>query len=100
MYSYTRIIELVFKYMSRGKLDSKTVLLGESLSKKIKSEREKLKLSQSQLSNISSVPLDTLRSIENGRIITPSVFIADNLVKALRGNLDKWLKEIRIQNGL
>jgi len=86
--------------MSRGKLDPKTVLLGESLSKKIKKERERLQLSQSQLSNISSVPLDTLRSIENGRIITPNVFIADNLVKALRGNLDKWLKEIRIQNGL
>lgn len=81
--------------MSRSKLDSETIKLGASFSLRIKRERERLELSQSELSNISKVPLDTLRSIESGRIVTPSVFIADSLVKALKGNLDKWLREIR-----
>ena len=84
--------------MARNKLDAQTLKLGISLSRKIKKERERLSLSQSQLSDISNVPLDTLRSIENGRIRTPNVFIADSLVKALKGNLDKWLREIRSQS--
>lgn len=86
--------------MSRNKISDVTKRMGVSFSNKIKFERERLAMSQSKLSDLSKVPLDTLRSIENGRIYTPNVFIADSLVKALKGNLDKWMKEIRGEHGL
>lgn len=84
--------------MSRKEIDPQTEKMGKSFSDKIKLERRKRDLSQSELSSISRVPLDTLRSIENGRIKTPNVFIADRLVTALRGNLNKWLSEIKREN--
>lgn len=84
--------------MSRKEIDPQTEKMGKSFSDKIKLERKKRELSQSELSSISRVPLDTLRSIENGRIKTPNVFIADRLVTALKGNLNKWLSEIKREN--
>ena len=100
MYRNTRIIKLVLLYMSRKEIDPQTEKMGKSFSDKIKLERKKRELSQSELSSISRVPLDTLRSIENGRIKTPNVFIADRLVTALKGNLNKWLSEIKRENEL
>ncbi len=54
-------------------------------------EREKLSLSQSQMSLLTGIPVDTIRSIENGRILAPGLFTAADLVHALDGNLDQWI---------
>ena len=55
-------------------------------------ERQDKKLGQSKLSDRSNVPLDTLRSIENGRVLSLGLFIAADLVYALNGRLDDCLK--------
>lgn len=78
--------------MARKELNKITKDRGSYFAKRLKEERQKLEYSQSDLSRISNVPLDTLRSIENGRITSPGLFIAADLVHALKGNLDGWLE--------
>ena len=80
--------------MARTKVDEKTKERGMSFSQKLKIQREKKKLTQRELSERANIPLDTLRSIENGRVLAPSVFIAADLVHALDGKLDGWILEL------
>lgn len=80
--------------MARTKVDEKTKERGMSFSQKLKVQREKKKLTQRELSELANIPLDTLRSIENGRVLAPSVFIAADLVHALDGKLDGWIVEL------
>lgn len=77
--------------MARSELDEKTKNKGAQFAKKLKRERQRENLSQSELSALANVPLDTLRSIENGRVHSPGLFIAADLVHALNGKLDDWL---------
>ena len=77
--------------MARKELDDATKIRGETFSRRLKKERERLDLTQGDLSRKSNVPLDTVRSIENGRILTPGLFIAADLVHALEGTLDEWI---------
>ncbi len=77
--------------MARNKIDPKIRERGLSFAKKLKQERENQDMTQSELSARANVPLDTLRSIENGRILSPGVFIAADLVHALDGELDGWV---------
>ncbi len=79
--------------MARTKTDEITKERGISFSQKIKTQREKKNLTQRELSDRANIPLDTLRSIENGRVLTPSVFIAADLVHALDGKLDGWIDD-------
>ncbi len=81
--------------MARTKLDEKTKARGTSFSQKLKVQREKKRLTQRELSDRANIPLDTLRSIENGRVLAPSVFIAADLVHALDGKLDGWIVELK-----
>ena len=78
--------------MNRKKRDAKTIKRGEELAQKIKKEREKADLSQEELAQKAQIKIDTLRSIESKRIKTPNVFIVADLVKVLRGDLNKWIK--------
>ena len=77
--------------MARTKVDEKTKERGVSFSQKLKDQRGKKKMTQRELSDRANIPLDTLRSIENGRVLAPSVFIAADLVHALDGKLDGWI---------
>ena len=77
--------------MARKEIDRSTKMRGETFARRLKKERERLDLTQGDLSKKSDVPLDTLRSIENGRISTPGLFIAADLVRALEGKLDEWI---------
>lgn len=77
--------------MARSKIDPKIKERGMSFAKRLKEERENREMTQSELSARANIPLDTLRSIENGRTLSPGVFIAADLVHALNGNLDGWV---------
>lgn len=77
--------------MARKELDKSTKVRGKTFARRLKEERERQEITQSDLSKKSNVPLDTLRSIENGRIATPGLFIAADLVRALDGTLDDWI---------
>ncbi len=83
MYSY---------YMPRKVLSEDIKKKGAELGRTVKSAREKLGLSQEQLAIKSDVRIETLKSIECGRVSTPNVFIISNLAVALKGDLNKWLK--------
>lgn len=80
--------------MSRKDSDSRLSSRGENFRKMLRKAREGQGLSQNDLAVKAKVPLDTLRSIETGRINAPNLFLAADLVKALRGNLDRWIKGI------
>jgi len=77
--------------MARKEIDKRTILRSKDFAKKLRDARAAKDLSQSDLSFRSNVPLDTVRSIENGRIKSPGIFIAADLVHALDGRLDEWL---------
>lgn len=79
--------------MARSKVDQKFKSRGISFAKRLKKERENKNMTQSELSIRANVSLDTVRSIENGRVLTPGVFIAADLVHALDGKLDGWISE-------
>ena len=83
--------------MARKQIDPKTRSRGISFAKRLKAEREKLSMSQSELSLQTGIPLDTIRSIELGRIVSPGVFVAADLVQALSGDLERWVHESGIK---
>lgn len=78
--------------MARTKTDPISKERGQTFSKKLRIERERRSLTQRRLSEMSDVPLDTLRSIESGRILCPGIFVAIDLVHALGGNVSEWFK--------
>ena len=83
MYSY---------YMPRKALTDDIKKKGILLGKTIKVAREKKDMSQEALAIEANVRIETLKSIECGRISTPNVFIISDLAVALKGDLNKWLK--------
>ena len=85
--------------MARSKVDQKFKDRGISFAKRLKEERESKDMTQSELSVRANVPLDTLRSIENGRILSPGVFLAADLVHALDGKLDGWIDNSTSKTG-
>lgn len=81
--------------MPRKELDKKTKQRGEKLASLIKDARESKNWTQMELAHKSGVNVDTIRSIEKkqtGKTFTPNVFIVADLAKALKGDLNKWLK--------
>ncbi len=85
--------------MARKELDTSVKKRGETFARRLKKERQRLSITQNDLSKRSNVPLDTLRSIENGRITSPGLFIAADLVRALDGTLDEWISPARKSRG-
>ena len=81
--------------MARNKSNKETLKRGKEFSSKVKSARKERNWTQSVLSEKSKVPLDTIRSIENGRIYSPGLFVALDLINALGGSLQSWFKEIK-----
>jgi transcriptional regulator with XRE-family HTH domain len=77
--------------MARKELNKKAKDRGITFARRLKDERERKEITQNDLSKMSNVPLDTVRSIENGRISSPGLFIAADLVHALDGRLDEWI---------
>ncbi|MBI2605591.1 MAG: helix-turn-helix domain-containing protein [Deltaproteobacteria bacterium] len=49
-------------------------------------------MSREQLARLAGVSTETVRSIEKGKIIVPGLFVAADIVYALNGRLDKWLR--------
>lgn len=85
-------------HMARSKVDQKFKDRGISFAKRLKEVRESKDMTQSELSVRANVPLDTLRSIENGRILSPGVFLAADLVHALDEKLDGWIDNMANKN--
>jgi len=77
--------------MARKELDSRIKNLGQKFAERLRRERQLVNLSQRELSEQANVPLDTVRSIENGRILSPGLFIAADLIRALNGKIDEWI---------
>ena len=76
----------------RRKLTDEEKKRGEALAEAIKVARERHGLKQEDLASLAKVRIDTLRSIESARVYSPSVFTVADLAKALREDLNKWLK--------
>lgn len=64
---------------------------GKYFGKLLKSKREAHFINQSQLSFLSKVSVDSIRSIECGRISSPGLLVAFKLTRALGENLNDWL---------
>ncbi len=65
---------------------------GSRLAGIIQQKRQELDLTQEELSAKAKIKLDTLRSVENGRISAPNVFLIADIAKILDGDLNEWLK--------
>lgn len=74
--------------MPRKKTSLETEKRGRLFSKQIKELREKMRLTQAELSSQAGIPLDTIRALESGRVKAPSLFLAADLVRTLKGSLD------------
>lgn len=70
---------------------------GEKFGELLKEKRLEAGLKQSELSFRSLVPLDSIRSIECGRIKSPGLLISFMLTKALNEKLDVWLAKIETE---
>ena len=64
---------------------------GKFFGELLRDKRNEAGFNQSELSFHSRVSLDTIRSIECGRIKSPGLLISSILVKALGGGMDEWL---------
>lgn len=80
--------------MTRKKDSKDTKELSRLFADKLKHARIRSGLSQNELSHKSKISIDTIRSLECGRITSPSIFTSYTLVRCLGGNLGRWLKEI------
>lgn len=78
--------------MARKTYDELTLKKGFRLAKTIQNSRKSLNLTQEELAIQTGVSIDTLRSIESGRISAPNIFTVASIAKALHGDLNKWLK--------
>lgn len=83
--------------MTRSKNSEDTILRSQLFAERLKSERSRLNLSQSTLSINTEISIDTIRSLEGGRIQSPSLFLSYKLAKALGGNINTWMEEIENQ---
>ncbi len=77
--------------MARKHLTDAQKRRGEALCKKIRETRERLGFSQQRLADEADIPVDTLRAIEQERILVPGIFMAADIVHALDGDLDSWI---------
>ena len=69
--------------------DKRTEILGFN----IKIERQRKKLSQAKLAEMSNVSMESIQKIENGRQ-TPSVFVFFSILKALDVPIEAIYKDI------
>jgi transcriptional regulator with XRE-family HTH domain len=79
--------------VARKVLDESTKQRGAAFSRRVREERERLGLTQDELAKHAKVSLDTLRSVEQAKILVPGVFLAADIVKALEGDLDTWVSD-------
>jgi transcriptional regulator with XRE-family HTH domain len=88
--------------MARSKNTKEMKSFGKLFAERLKVAREQKDLRQSELSNLTGISLDTIRSLEGGRISSPGLYLSYRLVKGVGGNLNKWLGEIEKEqnNGL
>ncbi len=68
--------------------------LSSLLADKIKKRRIELNLSQEDLARKANVSVESIRSLEGGRLRSPSVFVSYRIAKCLKKNLNAWLNEI------
>lgn len=77
--------------MARRHLTDAQKKRGEALCRKIRETRERRGISQQRLADKADIPVDTLRAIEQERILAPGIFMAADIVHALEGDLDSWV---------
>ena len=70
--------------MARKKIDKKTKERSGKMLELIKKKRNKHGFTQDELSQKSGISIDVIRSIETGKIKTPSIFIFLDLIKILK----------------
>lgn len=78
--------------MARRNLDEKILKRGEKLARLIQKSRKSQGLTQEELAIKTRIRIDTLRSIESGRIHAPNVFLVADIAIALKEDLNEWLK--------
>lgn len=77
----------------RRLLDKNAKDRGIKLGHLIQTARVAKKLKQEDLASKSGVRINTLKSIESGRVFSPSIFTIVDLAKALdEKDINKWLK--------
>ena len=81
--------------MSKKPIDIYIRKRGLAFSRILKEERKAQNHTQEQLAKMANVSLDTVRSIEHGRIANPGLFIAASLVEVLKGDLTEWVKRTK-----
>lgn len=79
--------------MARSPLSAESRQRGALLAQNLKAERERKRITQAELARRANVPIDTVRSIENGRVLVPGVFVIFDLSNALGADLTAWLQE-------
>ena len=58
----------------------------------IKSERNRLKISQDKLSKMANVTFHTITKIESGATLNPGIMTVKKIAKALKVSIDKLVK--------
>jgi DNA-binding XRE family transcriptional regulator len=76
--------------MGRPPVDERQRARAQRLGRVLAGSREQQSLTQEQLARSAEVSVDTLRSVEQHRIVAPSFF----LVAALAGSLDLSLDQV------
>lgn len=79
--------------MARSPLGPTTKRRGQRFSVKLQRARKSEGISREQLARRAGVSTETVRSIEEGKIVAPGLFVAADIVYALNGRLDEWLRD-------
>lgn len=79
----------MYCYRMRRKLNQFELAHGRTIGFILARERERAKLSASEIARASDVSLDAIRSLENGRVPTPGFLTVARLADALNLSLDE-----------
>ena len=78
--------------MGRKENNKRTKLRGKKLADFLSKERKRKNMTQDELAKLTGLSLDTIRSIENKRVASPSFFIIVDISKVLNINFNKIQK--------
>ena len=71
------------------------VLFGVEVGRALKRARQDRDLSGSNLSALSGVSIDAIRSIESGRIASPGLLVSSRMTRALSLSLDDLIADVQ-----
>lgn len=85
--------------MARSRVSDADREFGQHLGEYLRDVRTSAKLSAQQVAEASSLSIDTVRSIETGRIKAPSFFTVSHIASALGLGLDQIRDAIEVKQG-